>query len=385
MDHRLLTKASAFAVAAAVAASPALAQNDVSTLTDTIVITATKKLNAENVQDVPLAVTGYGEDQLNALKVRDLQDLTYSIPNVQLDDVGTIPGVANFAIRGLGVNSSIPSIDPTVGVFVDGMFLGINAGVVLDQFDIESIEILRGPQGILFGRNVTGGAVVVNTKDAPDEFEGQIRGGVDSGLRGTGNNYYIMGSVGGPIIEDKLNLKVAAYLNDDEGWFENLNNPGENFGERQTFLFRPSILVRPTDNIELNVKYEYGQNRGDGPAAQNHVNNAPGSGMGGPGFDRNTFDFAIDVEGFVDQRWDQVTAELNWDVGFGDGRITNVFSYRDYEASSQSDIDASPVAGFESRAQIDQDQISNELRYAGRFFDRMDLTAGVFFFTQDIG
>jgi iron complex outermembrane receptor protein len=69
--------------------------------------------------------------------------------------------VQNFSIRGQGINSSIPSVDPTVGVFVDGVFVGTTYGVVLDTFDLESIEVLRGPQGLLFGRNVTGGAVLL--------------------------------------------------------------------------------------------------------------------------------------------------------------------------------------------------------------------------------
>ena len=76
----------------------------------------------------------------------------------------------NFSIRGQGINSSIPSVDPTVGVFIDGIYLGTTFGVVLDTFDLESIEVLRGPQGLLFGRNVTGGAVLLRTRRPSGEF-----------------------------------------------------------------------------------------------------------------------------------------------------------------------------------------------------------------------
>jgi iron complex outermembrane receptor protein len=92
------------------------------------------------------------------------------MPNVQLESVGTFPGVQNFSIRGQGINSSIPSVDPTVGVFVDGLYMGTTYGVVIDTFDLESVEVLRGPQGLLFGRNVTGGAVVLRNARPDGEF-----------------------------------------------------------------------------------------------------------------------------------------------------------------------------------------------------------------------
>lgn len=208
MNHRLWAKASILALALGAPAA-AYAQGAAGALRDEILVTATKQADAENVQDVPLAITAYGEAQLDALKVRDLESLSYSMPNVSLDDVGTAPGVANFAIRGLGINSSIPSIDPTVGTFVDGIYLGINGGVVLDVFDLESVEVLRGPQGILFGRNTTGGAVLINTKKPGDEWEANFKGAIESGFRDTGKNFYAMGGIGGPIVEDVLRARMA--------------------------------------------------------------------------------------------------------------------------------------------------------------------------------
>jgi iron complex outermembrane receptor protein len=97
------------------------------------------------VQDVPVAVTAFGAEQIEALFVRKLDDLSYMMPNVQLEAVGTFPGVQNFSIRGQGINSSIPSVDPTVGVFVEGVYLVTTYGVVLDTFDLERVEVLRGP------------------------------------------------------------------------------------------------------------------------------------------------------------------------------------------------------------------------------------------------
>ncbi len=433
MNNRLLAKASIFALCVGslgVTSAPAFAQSAVDVLRDEILVTATKKADAENVQDVPLSVTAYGDEQLDALKVRDLQNLSYAMPNVSLEDIGTTRGVANFSIRGLGVNSSIPSIDPAVGTFVDGVYLGQNGGVVFDLFDLESVEVLRGPQGILFGRNVTGGAVLLNSKRPNlEEAEGKFKGSVESGLRGTGNNYIAQGSFSIPLIRDVLAVKLSAYYNNDRGWFDrylggpnlvarvnavggtaaliqngspliggvafpiatNLPDAFENFGKAETWVVRPQVLWQPTDNFSAIIRYEHFDSEGDGPASQNH------SGFR-PSFDtvagvqvapipstnvffsapKDSFTFSIDEPGSYTSKADSVTAEFNLDVG--NGTITNIFGWRDTSNTSVGDIDATPFFLFHSFASNDYRQISNEIRYSGRFFDRVDLTTGFYYF-----
>ena len=108
-----------------------------SVLLEEVIVTARKR--DESAQDVPLSVTAYGSDQLEALKIRNLENLAVGIPNVAMDDIGTLRSTANFSIRGLGINSYIPSIDPTVGVFVDGVYMGQNTGIIIDMFDIQSV------------------------------------------------------------------------------------------------------------------------------------------------------------------------------------------------------------------------------------------------------
>ena len=246
-----------------------------SSLLEEVTVTARKR--EENAQEVPIAISAYTGEQLEALKIRDLRGLSVAMPNVAMDDIGTFRGVANFSIRGLGINSSIPGIDPTVGVFIDGVYLTQNAGVVLDMFDIESIEVLRGPQGTLFGRNVTGGAVLVNTKKPTDEFELSLRGAVDGNPNGDGGtNYYLMGAVGGAIT-DSFAARLSVYHNEDDGWFENLAT-GETFGESSTTIYRPSFIWEPSNDLRLTLRWEHFETDGQGPASQNHPN-----GRGVPG------------------------------------------------------------------------------------------------------
>jgi iron complex outermembrane receptor protein len=342
------------------------------TMRDVVIITGTKRPGGVDVQNAPVAVTAYSEAQLEALHFQDLGSLSYLMPNVQLEDIGTTPGVANFSIRGIGINSSIPSVDPTVGVFVDGVYQGINGGLVFDNFDLEGVEVLRGPQGILFGRNVTGGAVLLRTTAPSEEFRFNARASLETGLRYTGSF-----TMTGPLSES-LSGKIAAYYSRDDGWFTN-EFDGSSHGASDTFIIRPAFAFRPNDSFELIVRGEYSNMDGDGPAGQNHVN---GLGIGGL-FDRNTHRFSIDEPGSFDNEAWSITAEANIRVPFGDGVITNIFGYRDTESLTMSDIDATPGFLFHAPASVMQDQISNELRYAGTF-GRVDVTAGVFYFDQTI-
>ena len=166
---------------------------------EVIEVTARKK--TESINETPLAITAFGESQLEAMRVKVLTDVKANMPNVVLEANRTVKGAANFSIRGLGVAGSIPSIEPTVGLFVDGIYMGTNLGVMLDTFDLESIEVLRGPQGTLFGRNVIGGAVLLNTKDAQQDFDAKFKVGVDGGGDG-GNQTTMLGDIGGEITDD---------------------------------------------------------------------------------------------------------------------------------------------------------------------------------------
>jgi iron complex outermembrane receptor protein len=344
----------------------ALAQNATTAILEEITVTATKSAQGANVQNIPTAITAYGSDQLQALNFRDLQSLSYAMPNVQLEDVGTTPGVANFSIRGLGINSSIPSIDPTVGVFVDGVYMGITTGIIFDNFDVEAVEVLRGPQGVLFGRNVTGGAVLLRTTTPSDEFKVRARASLESGLNASAD-----AMVTGPIIDGKLSAKIAIYGTTDQGWHKNLFD-NSHHGAANQLVLRPALRFTPSDDLEFILRYEYGDADGDGPASQNHAL-----------YSRQSFDFAINEPGYYDNIWNQVTFETNWNVAFGDGKITNIFGWRDFKNDVLSDIDATVGTAFHAQLVSNQDQVSDELRYAGTF-GPVDITTGLYYFQQDL-
>lgn len=346
-------------------------------LLEEVVVTARKR--EEVSQDVPLSISAYNSDQLDALKVRNLVDLAVGMPSVVLDEIGTSRGYANFSIRGIGINSSIPSIDPAVGVVVDGVYLGTNAGVVFDNFDIQSIEVLRGPQGTLFGRNVTGGAVLLNTKVPNEEFEFDARASYEFPEDG-GASTIVQGSVGGGLT-DTLAAKLAIYYNDDEGALVN-EFDGSDHGRYEQTIIRPVIAWRPTDTFEVIARYERQDVEADGPSAQSHTN---GSGVPGQPYnaDRDSFDFNIDEPGNFELEVDFLNLTFNWDV-LG-GTVTNIYGYRDSETKTNADIDAQPVWIFHSDTFSTYEQWSNELRYNGLFMDdRLNLTTGLYVFESEL-
>jgi len=352
------------AVAILTLSTSAVAQTSTVVLEE-VTVTGRKMGKLEAIQDVPLAVTAFGAAQLDAAFVRNVEDLSFSAPNVSLDSVGVVPGIQNFAIRGLGLNSSIPSVDPTVGLFVDEVYLGVTFGAVLDMFDLEGVEILRGPQGLLFGRNVTGGAVLVRTKRPSGEFGARLKTAIESGPE-----YLIAGSIEGPLAP-ALAAKLTAYYKNDSGYFDNLATGGNDYGEDETFFVRPSFLLTPTDDTEIVLRLEHGETRGDGGVVQNMAR-------------YGNFDTGVGSEGTADIRWDQAFLEINWNVAFGDGKVTNIFGWRDLEHFGYTDIDGTPQVLFHGGVKTLQEQFSNELRYSGTVASGVDLTAGLYYFTQDI-
>ena len=376
------------------AAAIAQQQGSAGAMLEEIVTTARKKSDAEKAQEVPVALTAFGAAQIDALFVKKLNDLSYKMPNVQLEAVGTFPGVQNFSIRGQGINSSIPSVDPTVGVFIDGVFLGTTYGVVLDTFDLESIEVLRGPQGLLFGRNVTGGAVLLRNARPTGEFGAKVRvGQTDEEQTNIGV------AIEGTLIEDRLAGKIAVLYDNDNGYYNNINqtipaNPAaavfpaphplqpfyvepalrSQVGEMETTLVRPTLVWTPNDTTDITLILEFGSTEGDGAVWANVTDQRAGT--------LPEFTTTADEIGFTEIDWYQSTLELNFDA-FG-GRFTNILGYREVEADSAADIDGTLLPIFSAPGFTTQDQISNELRWSGRLTENWDTTIGFYYFDQDI-
>lgn len=360
------------ALAVAWAAAPALAQEkeDEEAFLDTVIVNAQKKSAGEAAQDVPIALTAFNANTVRAVLADDLRDVGFYSPNTQLYETSLAPGTASFAIRGLGTPESTASLDPAVGLIKDGIFYGQRFGSFLETFDVESIEVLRGPQGTLFGRNVTGGAVVVRTRRPGLEAgaTGQLRSVI-----GSDNRLDVMGYVDATLIENKLGIILSAAGLKSDGYVDNLNAIGGTLGDKDIKNYRAAIKYDEDGVGDLTFIVERNQNDSDTALAIDPTYSA-----GYFTANRNS-DNQVDIT--------STTYVLEANINAPGGLVTAVAGYRntDYGDNGKNDLDGGPTASFETRGRIKHDQTSLELRYATQgLFESLDFTVGLFAMDQNL-
>lgn len=247
LRHILLVSVSAMSMAA-----PAFAAEESSTIEEVIV---TAQRRAENLQSVPVTVSAFTANQLEARQVASTIDLVRTIPNlVGHNNTGT--GTANtYFLRGLGSTEQIATLDPAVSTYVDDVIIPRQNVNNYGLFDVERVEVLRGPQGTTFGRNSTGGAINVITRKPGTELGGYVVGGL-----GSFDKRQVRASVDLPV-SDKLLTKLSGFYDKDKGWLKNLSN-GDRFNGSENLGLRGAVRYLPTDDITWDVSAEYLQSEG---------------------------------------------------------------------------------------------------------------------------
>ncbi|WP_269618174.1 TonB-dependent receptor [Zhongshania sp. BJYM1] len=234
----------------ALPAVPAFAANP---MMEEVVVTARKR--AENLQEVPMAVSAFSSDQLKIAQVSDITDLQRMTPNVVLSDTGgLVAGAVQVFIRGIGND---PGFDQGVGIYIDDVYLNRTTGSLLKAYDIERIEVLKGPQGNLYGRNTIGGAIKYVTRKPGDEVIGDI--GV---TLGSFNAREVSGGVSGPLTESGLYGGVGFVKSQRDGIQTNVSN-GDEYWTEDVGAFRTNLLWRISDSQELSVSADIMQDHSD--------------------------------------------------------------------------------------------------------------------------
>ena len=209
-------------------------------------ITVTARKREENLQDVALSVSAMGQQEIQANFATDLRDLVYISPNLVLDDTNQGPGgVAAAYIRGIGVSEVEKNFDPAVGVVVDGIFRGTMTGSIVRAIDLERVEVLRGPQGTLFGRNTIGGVINIERSKPTMETGGKIRGGYGNYETAVVDGIFNFGN--GETFGVKL---TGSYRDQGEGYFHN-STTGREDGQSEYKAGGINLLFAPRDGLEF--------------------------------------------------------------------------------------------------------------------------------------
>ncbi|MBX3706725.1 MAG: TonB-dependent receptor [Pseudomonadales bacterium] len=340
-----------------------------------IVVTAQKR--AQSIQDVPIAVTAFDGRMLEDNGAVNIGDLNGIAPNVMIQQQGLVPNTGMFSIRGISFSDPDPNADPKTGVALDGAFLARNNGVLLDMFDIERVEILRGPQGTLFGRNNLAGTINMVSARPTEEFSGKVKGTL-----GENGQRILRAAVNtGAMADGKVLAKLSASTRNYDGFTKNTFT-GNKLDSLESHGARLTVQYQPTDRFDLTVIGDYAAERFNGPGTTNETIDA-----GGTGRDGDPFKVYHDVDGFSDLDTWGVTIESNLQLDAG--VVTLVANHRDLQYLTFGDFDGRvgttppPPITFHIGRDAKQDQQSLELRFADEHSDLFDYVVGAYLFREE--
>ena len=334
MGRGLALGASVVALSSAMAPSAALAQ----TIADQIIVTATKR--AENVQDVPIAISAYSGDLLDKSGVSDIRELSILSPSIIVVATQSEAVGVNARIRGVGTVGDNPGLQSSVGVFIDEVYRSRNSVALSDLGEIDAIEVARGPQGTLFGRNSSAGALIVRTKQPVFEFEGY---GEYTRTNFDGNRFE--GAINVPVGET-VAARVNGFYEERDGFITNALT-GEEFNDRDQFGIRGQLLWEPTDTLTLRFIGDYSERdeqccasvrivRGPTTPIADALTGGAVSALPDDPFERVADltpgrSLNQDVEDYG------ASLEANWDVEWAE--ITSVTAYREFDINRSQDSD----------------------------------------------
>ena len=346
-----------------------------------VVVTARKV--EESMQDVSVAVTAFTGEAVDNLMIRDVRELEGLVPNVVIDAVSVAPSGASLYIRGVGTQEVERSFDPAVGVVIDGVPLSFVNGSMRNTFDFQSIEILRGPQGTLFGRNTTGGVINI-TRSRPTGELGlkyEVRGGSDSLL----DTKAVFNFPLGETLAGKL-----SFASQKDGSARRNSTIGRDVGNADNQEIGATLLFTPTENFEALFTYVNYQDDNDGVPLQNIASFNPDNPVNPvpelPCILGFCGDAVTDLEDFsqdfytrpIQFEWDSYTLNLNYELELG--TLSAIVGYQDTDESVPTDFDATPLNFFHTIRDQESEQTSVELRFASGpgLSETFDFVAGIF-------
>ena len=343
------------------------------------VVTAQKR--EQSIQDVGIAITAFTGDQLEQLGWTNAQQVTAMAPGVTTVQPN---GEANYsvAIRGVANSDFTTNVESPVALYVDEIYISQMSGAGFQLYDMERVEILRGPQGTLFGRNATGGLVHYITKKPTEEVEGYIKGTV-----GRHDQYKAEGAISGG--NDWVSARISGVYNEADGYISNRLDPSTRLNNADDKAWRAHVLFTPNDDIELLLSYRHGEQNIDTGFFEN-VSSVVSGELTPPVFnpvleyldnDGDVYAGDYDDPGYNELKTNGYSATLTW--AFDNFTLTSITDYSTVKRKYIEDSDASPVSFFNFFLNTDAEQTSQELRLSGET-DSFNWVTGVYYLGLDL-
>ena len=367
---RIRTLTSALALTACGAG--ALAQD---LMLEEVIVTAQKR--TESLQDVPISIVAISGEKIDDFGITGLEELTQYVPNVTINNGA---GTPNLFIRGVGSGTNA-GFEQSVGMYIDGVYAGRGAlASVPTTMDLERVEILKGPQGILFGKNTVAGAISITTAKPTDEFEGLVEALYE---HDHGEQQYNL-VLSGPLT-DNLSGRLAVRYDEIDGWWDNVITGAEGPNQDNTYA-RGSLRWEPGDTLEINAKYEYGDFQRDSRPTVVYQSDFEGQEnvFGTVPFpvvsDRDKG--AGDVDGSNSNETDVFALTVDWELDFA--TMTSISAYSAYDLKQVGNTDLAAVPALHRPKEEDYEQYSQEIRFVSPGGETIDWIAGAYYQYQEL-
>ena len=398
----LLAAVSLIATAASAQESDTAPQAEGARLTQEIIVTARRR--EEVLQDVPISITAISGDSLARSGISDALALQSRVPSLSLTNQGTSRNELGFAIRGQRTQESQLLTDPPVGTYFAEVVQARSVGFAYALYDLQSTQVLKGVQGTLFGRNMTGGAVLIEPNRPSDTLEAELRGQI-----GNYDMRDLYGMINLPITEGAA-LRVAGKIRQRDGFTKDVLT-GRDYDDQDYGSFRVSLKLNPTERLESNTIFDYIKTNEHGTALVGTAVDPASQSFGGFAFltalgipnsnpvgqfaaqqDRDRYRFAsgAGTGGQYDAYGVQPYERLkNYGITnrttleLGDITLKNIIGYRKLKFDQVMDLDGVPSYLITSNRFRDIKQFSEEFQAQGKAFDnRLDYVLGVYYFVE---
>lgn len=363
--------------------APAIAQDDEDQARRLGAVTVTAQRVEENLQDTPVAVTALSTEQIEDKQVLNIRDLTAQVPNINIATNTGTASAARIFLRGVGEDESRGAVDQAVGIYVDGVYIGRSVGSLFDVVDLESIEVLRGPQGTLYGRNTIGGAIKLNSVKPQFENSGKL------GATFGNFNRQEFKATGNVQLGDRTAVRLTGFSRERDGFHE-LNPNGaqataarDDVGGLDTLALRGSLYHEFNDSWNVLIAIDHTDDRSDpipdsrapGQDADNDIftiEPAPGTTCPAGGL------LPLGCFSDYNQELQSTGLSARVDGAFGTLDFTSITAYRELEDELSTRI------GFPYSQMTDQNQFSQEFTIGQSGQSNLDWIAGIYFFQEDL-